>query len=462
MKKTRLLHLLVYGIFAVMSFTSCKKEEDETPAPTNDYVILSGDLPTQTLDASKKYLLQGFVFVQTGQVLTIPAGTFIFGDKATKGTLIINKGGRIIAEGTAQKPIVFTSKLPAGERDRGDWGGVIILGNARVNQANTKIEGVSPEVSYGNNTSDDFNTESSGVLKFVRIEFAGIALSPDNEINGLTFGGVGSGTVVENVQVSYSGDDAFEWFGGTVNCKNLVVLGTWDDDFDTDFGYTGKIQFALSVRRQDFSDAGGSNSLESDNNAGGTDAQPKTSPVFSNLTILGPLSDTLLNVGSHKQVVFFRKNTEASLFNSVLSCFPTGINIDEKSYPNYQAGKGQIANNLLISPGNPAKPFTGSGTYADSVGSYYLRNNISPFTTFSAVNDANTGINANLYFARNTNYPANPNFVVNGGLISSGTNFSYPKLSDGFFQQVPFLGAFGATDWTDGWSNFDPKNQTYP
>jgi hypothetical protein len=135
--------VLLYCAAASVLFSCSKEEEDTnpTPVPGDAYVTLTGDLPTQTLDASKKYLLKGYAFVQAGQTLTIPAGTIIFGDKATKGTLVINRGGKIQAEGTEQKPIIFTSKLGPGERDKGDWGGIIILGNANVNQANTPIEG---------------------------------------------------------------------------------------------------------------------------------------------------------------------------------------------------------------------------------------------------------------------------------------------------------------------------------
>lgn len=455
-------------------FFSCAKEEDDTnptPVPTDEFVILTGDLPTQTLDASKKYLLKGYAFVQSGQTLTIPAGTIIFGDKASKGTLVINRGGKIQAEGTAQKPIIFTSKLGPGERDKGDWGGIIILGNANVNQANTPIEGVSPAVNFGTFNSSANDAESSGTLKYVRIEYAGIALSPNNEINALTFGGVGSGTVVENVQVSYSGDDAFEWFGGTVNCKNLIALGTWDDDFDTDFGYTGKVQFALSVRDPFYADQSGSNAFESDNDAGGTQAVPKTAPVFSNVTVFGPRHDSTSSISANYQhAAHLRRNTATSIFNSVITGFPIGLRLDGSSaMGNYTSGAGEIKNNLLISLGNrgAARPFMGSDNNTpistDSVKNYYLANNPAGFISrTSQANYAALGIDVNLFFSKNANYPLNPAFGVSSGVISSGANFSHQKLSGSFFTPVAYHGAFGSTDWTDGWANFDPKNQTYP
>jgi hypothetical protein len=192
--------------------------------------------------ADKVYLMKGNVIVPNGVTLTIAAGTVVKGDKATKATLIIQRGGKINATGTAAQPIVFTSSQPKGERTYGDWGGIIILGKARNNQkVDQNIEGLPTEAAFTYGGTED--ADNSGTLKYVRIEFCGIPLSDGNEINGLTMGSVGSGTTIEYVQVSYSGDDAFEWFGGTVNGKYLVSYRAFDDDFDTDFGFTGKVQY---------------------------------------------------------------------------------------------------------------------------------------------------------------------------------------------------------------------------
>ncbi len=473
MKKRISKIMLIAGCAISSVLFSCKKEDNSNPDPTpsgTTYTNLEGDIPTQTLDASKKYLIKGYAFVQSGATLTIPAGTVIFGDKASKGTLVVNRGGKLIAEGTAEKPIVFTSKMAVGERDKGDWGGIIILGNANVNQANTPIEGVTPSVNFGTFNSTANDTESSGILKFVRIEYAGIALSPNNEINGLTFGGVGSGTVVENVQVSYSGDDAFEWFGGTVNCKNIVAYGAWDDDFDTDFGYTGKVQFALSLRDPFYADQSGSNSFESDNDAAGSQALPKTAPIFSNVTVLGPRHDSTSSISANFQHgAHLRRNTSTSIFNSVITGFPIGLRIDgSAAMANYTSGSGEVKNNLLISLGNrgAAKPFLGSDNNtpitSDSVKNYFLANNPAGYISkTSQANYAAIGIDVNLYFSKNATYPANPSFAVPNGVISTGANFTHSKLSDTFFQSVSYHGAFGTTDWTDGWANFDPKNTTY-
>ncbi|HMP31423.1 MAG TPA: hypothetical protein PKD85_17615, partial [Saprospiraceae bacterium] len=227
----------------------CTCVKTATPPPPPRFTELTGNLTTQTLVASRTYLLKGQVFVNSGQTLTIEPGTVIMGDKATKGTLVINKGGRIVANGTQERPIVFTSALDAGVRDRGDWGGLVILGNANVNQVDPAIEGITPAVTFGttNNTAQD--GESSGTLRYVRVEFAGIELTPNNETNSITMGGVGRGTVMEYCMVSFGGDDGFEWFGGFVNGKYFVSFSTWGDCFDVGYGYSGNIQFGLSIRR---------------------------------------------------------------------------------------------------------------------------------------------------------------------------------------------------------------------
>ena len=238
----------------------------------------------QTL-AKGTYLLRGWVYVASGSTLTIPAGTIVKGDKETKAAIIVEPGGKLIAKGTATEPIVFTSEQAPGSRRPGDWGGVIVCGKAPNNNGvlAQQIEG-GPRTKHGGTDAND----NSGVLQYVRIEFAGYPFKKDQEINGLTLGSVGAGTTVDHVQVSYSNDDSFEWFGGTVNCKYLIAYRGWDDDFDTDNGYSGNVQFGLSVRDSRIADASQSNGFESDNNAEGSTAEPFTSATFSNMTFLGP------------------------------------------------------------------------------------------------------------------------------------------------------------------------------
>lgn len=285
-------------------------------------------------------LLKNKVYVKDGVTLTIQPGTIIRGDKTTQGTLIVSKGGKIIAEGTASQPIVFTSSEAAGNRAEGDWGGLVILGKAKNNQPGgvANIEGITatPDTQYGGTNDDD----NSGSLKYVRIEFPGIALQPNKEINGLTFGSVGRATQVDYIQVSFSGDDSFEWFGGTVDCKHLIAYRGLDDDFDTDFGYRGRVQFGLIIRDKDLSDAAGdSNAFESDNDATGSTALPRTKPVFSNITIVGPKGDgtgTLPGGEKFEKAFRLRRNTSTSVYNSLIVGWEKGLSI-EGNEDNYLA-----------------------------------------------------------------------------------------------------------------------------
>ena len=196
------------------------------------------------------YLLKGWCYVADGATLVIEAGTVIKGDNETRAALIVEPGGQIIARGTAELPIVFTSEKAPGQRKPGDWGGLILCGNARNNQGIMQAEG-GPRTMHGGNK----DTDNSGILSYVRIEFAGSPLRTNQEINGLTLGSVGSNTQIDHIQVSYSNDDAFEWFGGTVSPNYLVAYHTWDDDFDADNGYRGTATNLLGIRHPRIADA---------------------------------------------------------------------------------------------------------------------------------------------------------------------------------------------------------------
>jgi len=297
-------------------------------APT---VTVEGELTSNTTWTSNNvYLLKGFFYVRDGVTLTIQPGTVIRGDKDTKGTLLIERGAKLQAVGTVNQPIVFTSNLSAGSRAYGDWGGVVLCGKAAINvPGGTAIIEGGPTSVYGGGANPD-DADNSGSLKFVRIEFPGIPFVPDKEINGITFGGIGSGTQIENIQVSYSGDDSFEWFGGTVNAKHIIAFRGWDDDFDTDFGFRGMLQFVVSLRDKDIADPGsGSNGFESDNDGAGSTNTPVTQPIFSNVSIYGPKYTLATAINSNfKRSMHLRRNTRLNAYNSVFTGFPTGLFID--------------------------------------------------------------------------------------------------------------------------------------
>ena len=219
----------------------------------------------RTLSADTAYVLTGLFYVDSTFTLTIQPGTVVFGD--TGAALVITRGAKIFARGSANSPIVFTSNKPVGQRHSGDWGGLLILGNAPSNKVNPLIEGGIIGGSYGGNDPND----NSGIFRYVRVEFGGYRFQLNNEVNGLTMGGVGAGTEIHHMQVSYADDDSYEWFGGTVNPKYLVAFGGTDDEFDTDFGYSGKVQFAFGMRDPNQWDpTGESNGFESDNDASAT------------------------------------------------------------------------------------------------------------------------------------------------------------------------------------------------
>lgn len=324
------------------------------PATT---ATLSGDITSNTtLDANKVYLLTGFIYVKSGATLTIPAGTILRGDKSSKATIIVTQGAKIVAEGTAAKPIVFTSNLAAGSRAPGDWGGIILLGKAPNN-----IPGGTGAIEGGvNNAANDgvhggtIANDNSGTLKYVRIEFPGIAFQPNNEINGLTLGSVGTGTTLDYIQVAFSGDDSFEWFGGTVNAKHLISTSNVDDSFDFDNGFQGKLQFCVGQRDPKLADqAGQSNGIESDNSESAFSTNPRTRPVISNMTIVGPVSSTaaLLDVDpKHENANLWRRGSKMVLGNSIFIGFKYGLNIrDKETGDALTDGSSVISNNIYQS-----------------------------------------------------------------------------------------------------------------
>jgi len=326
--------VLYRGAFGSTDWTQgwANWDPQNTNYPATTVTVPGGDISVNTTwTKNNVYLLDGWVYVVDGVTLTIEPGTIIRGSKANKGALIVEPGGKIIARGTKDEPIVFTSNEPAGQRTYGDWGGVIVCGRSIINKANPQIEG-GPRTIYGG----DIDADSSGVLSFIRIEFPGIAFQPDKEINGLTFGAVGSKTQVDHIQVSFSGDDSYEWFGGSVNAKYLIAYKGWDDDFDTDYGYHGMVQFGVSLRDPQIADPGSkSNSFESDNDGSGSAATPFTTAVFSNISSFGPLATPQTPIsGDYLRSMHLRRNTKLQIYNTVLAGWPTGLYIEGPSIQN--------------------------------------------------------------------------------------------------------------------------------
>jgi hypothetical protein len=349
------------GIILILGLFSCQKELGGDDAPINipSSTTLTGTInTTTTLTADKVWTLKGYVYVTDGAKLIIQPGTTIISDISEKGALCIERGAQIIAEGTATKPIVFTSGRPVGERTPGDWGGIVILGRAKTNRTSEPtIEGGIGRPFGGTNDLDN-----SGVLKYVRIEYAGIAAMPNSEINALTLGGVGSGTIIDNVQTIYANDDAFEFFGGTVNARNLYAFATADDDFDFDFGYTGTITNGVAKRDPQFVDNGDAgNGVECDNDGTGSTATPYTHPKLFNMILVGPNTSTAL--ANHNLGLRFRRATQFTMKNSVIwGWMKGGLSLESNETAQFVKDGVSVFENNSVGTFNPTLNFISKAT----------------------------------------------------------------------------------------------------
>ena len=431
----------------------------------------------QTL-AKGTYTLRGWVYIADGAELTIPAGTVIKGDKSTMAALIVERGGKLHATGTATQPIVFTSAQDAGSRRPGDWGGVILCGKAANNQTEMQIEG-GPRTKHGG--SDD--SDNSGELQYVRIEFAGYPFEKDKEINGLTLGSVGSGTTIDHVQVSYSNDDSFEWFGGAVSAKYLIAYKGWDDDFDTDNGFSGNVQYGLVIRDSKIADTSQSNGFESDNNASGSSATPYTTATFSNISFIGPkLVDSSFEnttdyinggglnpnngsaLGRFQAAMQIRRASRLNCYNSIAVGYPIGLIIDgEKGDTPSAAANGELNLKNILFAGMDVVGTDANKEYSDVLITYdgdgnqvKDENQQSYSHTFFELADNNNKVYTELsdlmLDADNHYMPLSGSPVLSYGFTSPGSAFD----------QVTFVGAFDSSnDWTSGWANWDPQNTAY-
>jgi hypothetical protein len=406
----------------------------------NDASGIKNITGTVTLDASKVYLLTSTCVVRSGGKLIIPAGTVIRGAAdltATPklyATLVVERGGMIEVNGTTSSPVVMTSNKAAGSRDRGDWGGLVLCGKAVNNQSvDAQLEGfnnVAVDNTLGKFGGTD-DADNSGVVKYVRIEFAGLAFEPNKEVNSLTMGSVGSKTEIEGVQCSFGNDDGFEWFGGTVNCKKLISYKITDDDFDTDFGYRGAVQFGIAVRDTAYFDlswnapsgASTSETFESDNDAAGSGKLPLTSAVFSNITCVGPVpldktyNDlTTTQKGAFRRGARIRRNSRLSIVNSVFMGYRNFIMFDGDS--------------VLIASG------VKSSTFSET--SNVLRNN----------------------FIANTSAAAAAG-VTNTGLVEVDSK-NTPAAMDAWLRDAKNSNKIDDVNYASGAILVDPKNATAP
>lgn len=434
---------------ALTVFSACKNND-----PVDDEIIvkeqeiLEGQITsTKTLNANKVYLLRGFVRVMAGGKLVIPAGTLIKGEKATKAALIIEKDGDIEANGTASNPIVFTTDQAVGVRKEGDWAGIVIAGKSTVNTADgtAKYEGgilgAGVAVYGGNDPADN-----SGSFTYVRIEFAGYPVEADKELNGLTLCGVGSGTTIHHVQVSYGGDDGFEFFGGTVNASHLVVYRAVDDDFDFDHGYNGRLQYGISIKDPNLADKSVSRAIELENK-GAVTGGLYTKPIISNFTFIGPGSSSNANHGAG---IHYGLNSRMILANSII-VNAKGNAVEFTEFPAAEAiaGRAGFSNNLVF----------GSGANYGLSGTVTSFADVAALTTFAGSKGNTTLANADAA-GINSITLASPNLTLKASSPANGKAKFEGDLATGFTVET-FAGAMGTTNWASGWVNWDPKNTAY-
>ena len=398
------------------------------------------------------YILFGDIVIKSGATLTIQEGTIIKGDKSTTSRIVVAIGGKIVAQGTPDQPIVFTSNQPAGSRARADWAGIAICGAAPINAKDANgnsvqglIEcGTPGDYNYGGNNPDD----SSGVLSYVRIEYAGFVCGSNTELNSLTMGGVGRKTKLDHIMLSFGQDDGFEWFGGNVNASELISYALRDDDFDTDFGYSGKVQNGLIIRVDTTADQGDiSNAFESDNDANGTFNSPYTSAIFSNITVIGPApTKTSVIDSKYGWALRIRRNSSISIFNSLFIGYKRGLRLEGSGTQAKAAGDTlEFKNNIIAG--------SQEQYYESTFDSLYLLNQPSNTIIRGNANDT-----VRLFSPYGN--PANFNFLPQSGSPAlTGASFSYGKLAG--FTPTTHRGAFGSTDWTNCWAEFTPQDEDY-
>lgn len=420
-------------------------------------VNVTADITSNTTWTSNNvYTLDGLIFVDSSYTLTIEPGTVIkaklqanitTGDGAS--ALVVRRGGKLIADGTAQNPIIFTSELDdvtnpndLTAQDRELWGGLILLGRATTNQPTTEnqIEGIPNTLNarFGGNDDND----NSGVLRYVSVRHGGFSISgvSGDEINGVTFGAVGRGTVVEHVEVFANFDDGYEFFGGTVEAKYLVAAFCGDDAFDWDMGFRGKGQFWFAVQGTDEAGRGG----ELDGGDDCETCQPYAVPLLSNITWIGAGASSV-GVGGdgNDRALYFRDNSGGKIWNSIVTDFVASTSVVTVE----DLGSGEDSRSRL------------------EAGELVLANNIWwGFANGNTINSVATQDFVQTHLLANSNQITNPllngiSRTPNGGLdprpqsgSPAATGFVAPP--DAFFSNVSFLGAFNPADgiWTQGWT----------
>ena len=462
-RRFRFLPMLV---LAAVSAAACS-DDDPTgpppPAPSDGAAVITADITAnRTLYADTVYTLRGFIHVTNGATLTIEPGTRIEGDYETLGSsLFVMRGAKIMACGTAAAPIVFTSSRPAGERQPGDWGGLIIVGNARLNRGDpTIIEGTgttasNPPVNYGGGTND---SDNSGELCYVRVEFAGYATAADQELNSFTFAAVGSGTKFEYLQAMSGLDDNFEWFGGTVDSKYLVSYESGDDHFDASEGYRGRVQFMIAYQSKVLIPRTGAGNVSSDpqgfendgcagaNCANGQTSEPYTMPLWANFTLVGT-GPGFVDATSGGYGMVLRRGTGGYYMNGVVARFPkAALSVRDAATTTRVAAGDLIVANILAAE-NGALLHSGQQPYDTAA------NNVRSVTNSAAslFNLLPTDPNSGAQFDWQ---PPAASPAASGGLATFPA--AVAARAGTFITPTTYRGAAapGGTKWWAGWTTY--------
>ncbi|MFK7899805.1 MAG: hypothetical protein AB8B61_03500 [Cyclobacteriaceae bacterium] len=409
-----------------------------------------------TMEEGKCYLLKGMVYVMPGVTLHIEKGVTVRGDKRTNAALVVTKGAQIRAMGTREKPIVFTSSMPIGRRRSGDWGGIILLGQAKINSKSGSAlmeGGLDPRVGrYGGQIDDD----NSGVIQYVRIEFGGRKLNQQNELNGLTIAGIGSRTKLSHIQVSFTSDDSFEFYGGRANADHLISYKCMDDDFDMSYGFHGNLQYGIALRHPRIKDFSGSKGVEvdsysSDDNIANINTKLLTRGTISNFTIVSPMSK-VQGVAQLKQGIYIGNDAYLNVYNSVVLGFNFGIFVKtDKSQQGIISGLSNFENNVFVGSKFPIANKSGANS---DLNNYFSNPRLS---NFHYVKD-------DLPLLEDPHNLRYPRFSpAKDSKISRGASFKKMNYDKKLFaKDIKYAGAFKSDNWFLGWTNFNPLNKTYP
>jgi hypothetical protein len=395
--------------------------------------VVSGTIESDTTWACG-HTLDGIVNVKNGAKLTVMPGVTIKGNAGS--ALIVSRGSQLIAEGTKDAPIVFTSAGGPGNRARGDWGGIVLLGDAANNLPNgvgaaEGLEATNPDYQYGGSDAG----YSCGSLKWLRVEFAGFELTKDNELNGITFYSCGSGTTVDYVQAHMGKDDGIEMFGGSFDAKHIVVTGALDDSLDMDLGYTGKLQYVYVHQEK----SAGNYAFELSNQKDGFDAAPRTRPVFANVTAIGTAAIDKIETGSGG--VRLKEGAGGEFHNTIFAGFyNAAVEVTEPATEvAATAGESAFKNTLFW-----------NNAVIDAGVSQFLGDDGSSFDVKGWIEDAananHVGVDPLLgaYEIGGDIAPRAGSPVLGAGAAAAG------------FEATDFIGAVkdAASDWTKGWTEF--------